>query len=271
MLFHFIFYNNNLCILCGLCIQECKTNAITSDHEGRRSIERNKCCRCGSCADVCPTGALEKAGRYVSADEVLAEVVRDRVFYEESGGGMTLSGGEPLLQYEFSLEILQQAKAEKIHTCIETCGLGKTEDLRSLATFTDIMLFDWKESDPELHRKWTGVENDIIRNNLDALERQGAEIILRCPIVPGFNLREDHLEGIAEIASTLSHCHEIHLMNYHGYGLSKYERLGMSIPSELKAITPINSGEMNDVRQMLALLWKGKIEVYWRLLSYVVD
>jgi len=247
---------------CGRCAAECENGALAVSRNLEHALNRERCQRCGHCADVCPTGALEKVGRVVSVDEVMEEVIRDRVYYEESGGGMTLSGGEPLLQPVFSLELLKAAKAAALHTCLETCGYGDTEALIALAAFSDVVLFDIKESDPALHKQWTGVSNTSIRNNLEVLDLQQAPIILRCPIIPGLNLRKEHIEGIAKTAAKLKNCQEIHLMTYHTFGLSKQQALGRGMPEALANTSPAGPEEMEAVRELLASLWDGNVEIY---------
>jgi len=195
-------------------------------------------------------------------EEVMSEVMRDLIFYEESGGGLTISGGEPLQQYDFTLQLLIKAKENAIHTCLETCGFGDTNKLLDLAALTDVILFDWKESNPTLHKQWTGVSSMRIKRNLKALNQQLVPIILRCPLVPELNLRNDHLEGIAKIASSLPLCREIHLMPFHNYGLSKYAALGKLIPEVMLNSRPADTNEMQHARQVLSSLWDGKIEIY---------
>jgi len=205
---------------------------------------------------------LKFIGRTVLVEEVMNEVIRDKIFYEESGGGLTISGGEPLQQYDFTLQLLMKAKENGINTCLETCGFGDTNKLLNLAALTDVILFDWKESNSVLHKKWTGVSNTRIKRNLEALNQQQSPIILRCPLVPGLNLRKKHLEGIARIASSLPLCREIHLMPFHNYGLSKYAALGKPIPEVVSKSQPADMNEMQHARQMLSSLWDGKIEIY---------
>ena len=257
-----ISYNIKLCMFCGRCVAACENEAIAVSGNLQHDLNRERCQKCGQCVEVCPAGALEKIGRDVSADEVMAEVIRDRVYYEESDGGMTISGGEPLLQPAFSLQLLKAAKAAGINTCLETCGFGETNALISLASFSDLVLFDIKETDPELHEQWTGVSNTFIRNNLKILDQQQVPIILRCPIVPGLNLRDDHIQGIAETAATIKNCSEIHLMTFHKFGLTKQQALGRTIPKTLDDIEPASPEEMQQICEMIKTLWDGNVEIY---------
>ena len=194
---------------------------------------KDKCTGCGRCkcvtaADrdfVCFNGAKEICGKTVTAGEVTAEVLKDKPFYENSGGGVTLSGGEPLAQYDFSLELLKKAKENGIHTAIETCGYAEKSKILEIAKYVDLFLFDCKETDQELHKKYTGVDNKIILDNLKALSDAGSKIILRCPIIPGFNDRAEHFKGISEIADKFSGIEHIEIEPFHPLGESKYSAL----------------------------------------------
>jgi pyruvate formate lyase activating enzyme len=156
---------------------------------------------------------------------VLAEVARDKPFYETSGGGMTLSGGEPMAQFDFALALCRAAKGERIHTCLETSGYGPEQRFLELRPHVDLFLWDYKETDPERHMEFTGVEAGGILRNLRALDEAGAAIVLRCPVVPGFNDRDDHFAGIARTANGLRNAREIQIEPYHPLGKAKSERL----------------------------------------------
>ena len=214
-----------LCIGCGYCFRHCPQAAhVMAD--GKHQIERERCRGCFLCVKECYSNALEVVGKEMAVAEVLDEVEKDRPFYDESGGGMTLSGGEPLAQFEFSRALLAGAKARDLHTCVETSGLGPAEEVTAWVPLVDLFLFDYKETGPERHRAYTGVSNEGILENLRLLDARGAKTILRCPIVPGANLREDHLRGIVSVAAALRHCQGIHILGYHQLGEAKRIRLG---------------------------------------------
>ena len=156
----------------------------------------------------------------------MTEVLKDRVFYENSGGGLTLSGGEPMLQFEFAYELLKQAKQNGIHTCIETCGFASAENILRIATVTDIFLYDWKLTNEKMHQEYTGVENTLILKNLQQLDAVGSNIVLRCPIIPSVNDTEEHFRGIANIANSLRNPLAIEIEPYHSLGENKYIKLG---------------------------------------------
>ena len=179
-------------------------------------------------------------GQTLSVGQVLAEVQKDEIFYRNSGGGITLSGGEPLVQAEFAYALLHAAKQSGIHTCIETCGYAPTEQICKLAEVTDLFLYDWKLTDPHLHASYTGADNRLIAQNLDALSRIGAKIILRCPIVPTVNDNESHFCGIAEAANAFAGILAVQVEPYHPLGDSKYKKLGIA---ETAHIFPVPSQE----------------------------
>jgi pyruvate formate lyase activating enzyme len=198
----------------------------------------NKCTHCGTCKNVtvnttdfhCPNTAKEICGKRISSDEIIIEALKDFAFYKNSGGGITLSGGEPLLQFSFALEILQKAKANRLHTAIETCGVIDTNHMIQIAKYTDLFLFDYKESDPQLHKAFTGVDNALILENLSLLNGLKKDIILRCPIIPGYNDRYEHYDKIAELADMNDSVIRVEIEPYHSFGESKYTALGKVSP-----------------------------------------
>lgn len=213
------------CIGCGKCIAACPENLHSFSESGEHCIERGRCTACGKCAEVC-TGALELVGREADTEEILKEVMRDALFYKNSGGGITLSGGEPLMQPEFTLALLKAAKEKGLHTCIETCGFAKWEQIETLIPYVDIFLWDYKECDPARHKAYTGVSADVILENLHRLNEAGASVILRCPIIPGYNDREEHFAAIAQLAEELSSVICVDIEPYHPLGKPKSESLG---------------------------------------------
>ena len=219
------FYKDK-CALCGACARECHNDGHLFE-DGKHVLKRSGCDLCGKCVQACPLGALEMLGRTESAESVMDEVLRDKIFYKNSGGGMTVSGGEPLMQGDFLLELLRSAKENGVHTCIETCGFGSRETLIEAAKYTDIFLFDIKETEDTRHKELTGVPFAPIKENLMLLNSLGAKVILRCPLVPGINVREEHIEQIAKIATELDGLIEVNVMAYHLLGSGKYDALDM--------------------------------------------
>ena len=215
------------CLGCGYCFRACPQQAHRMVEEAHE-LDRQACQRCGSCSDECWAGALEYVGRQVSVAEVMAEVLRDRPFYDTSGGGLTLSGGEPMSQPEFTLALLRAAKAEGIHCCVETCGLAPDGAFEQVWPHVDLFLFDVKETDELRHRAATGVSNATILANLKMLHDRGARLRLRLPLIPGLNDHEDHFTGIAALVETLARLEGVEVMPYHPLGRDKYERLGLT-------------------------------------------
>ena len=220
-----IFFSPAQCIGCKACVELCSQGAHKIEN-GDHELDREACVICGECTTGCYTGALEVVGREASVEEVLAEVLKDRPFYETSGGGMTLSGGEPLAQFEFSRAILTAARANGLHTCVETSGFAPFAHLSALLPLVDLFYIDCKETDPARHLEYTGVALAPIVENLTRLDALGAVTALRCPIIPGLNAREDHFQGIAALANRLVNIKEVQILPYHPLGRSKLERLG---------------------------------------------
>ena len=217
-------YDQGKCISCGRCVTRCSKGCHRIEN-GKHILARENCSACGECTSSLCT-ALALSGKDISASEVLTDLLKDQVFYKTSGGGITLSGGEPLTQGEFCVEILRMAKENGLHTCIETCGQTSKDVIARSAEYTDLYLFDVKETDPNLHARFTGVDNRQIFENLDLLNTLGKAVILRCPLIPNFNCRDEHLIAIANIANSFENVIGIELEPYHELGASKYEKLG---------------------------------------------
>ncbi|MFZ5832666.1 MAG: glycyl-radical enzyme activating protein [Planctomycetota bacterium] len=224
------------CIACGACMKVCPENAITADAAGKAAIDRARCTGCGRCPKVCDPKALEMVGREATVEEVLQVVVRDRAYYKESGGGMTLSGGEPLLQPDFAEGLLHAAKVEGLHCCVETSGYAAWSELERVQPLVDLWLFDYKETDPNLHFKFTGRWNEQILENLKKLHDSGSKILLRCPMIPQHNARRGHLEGIAALAHKLPKLEGVELLPYYDLWRAKLPRMGLTseLPTTVK-------------------------------------
>ena len=217
------------CIRCGACVEACAHGAIAWT-DSRPVTDRAACAACGSCAAVCYAEAREIAGREMTAAEVLAEVVRDVPFFLESGGGVTLSGGEPLLQPEFAAAVLGAARARGIHTALDTCGYAPWGVLDGLRRDVDLFLYDLKLMDDERHRRFTGVSNSLVLDNLRALCSEGHAVALRVPVVPGVNDDEENLDALGDFAAGLPRLAGVDLLPYHNIGMDKYARLDRTYP-----------------------------------------
>jgi pyruvate formate lyase activating enzyme len=219
-----------VCTSCQACVTACASGVHTFDATGRHTVGFDRCIAAGACLTACPSGALRLYGGEQSVEAVMAEVVKDRAFYTASGGGLTISGGEPTLQIEFCLALLQAAKAAGISTCVETCGFAPRESYGALLPLTDLFLFDYKATNPELHAQLTGSSNALVLANLRWLHAQGAAVRLRCPLVPGVNDDADHLRAVAALSTELTGLHGVEILPYHESGTGKYERLGRARP-----------------------------------------
>ncbi|MHC5058215.1 MAG: glycyl-radical enzyme activating protein [Planctomycetota bacterium] len=225
------------CIGCGACVGACPRSAHSME-DGAHGFDRALCEPCDACAKACPSGALELVGSEVPADEVIAEVMRDAPFYETSGGGMTLSGGEPLAQAHFAHALLARAKAAGLHTCLDTSGHAPWSAFERVGGLVDLFLFDCKATDPARHEELTGVTNELLLENLRRLHAGGARVRLRCPLVPGLNDDPSHLEGIARLAAELGQLGDIdgvEILPYHALAKAKRGRLGLPPASDLPA------------------------------------
>jgi len=223
------------CIRCGQCREVCPQAA--TGHPASPEVDRQRCIRCGRCVAVCPAGARELVGRRRTVVEIMDEILRDRIFYDESGGGVTLSGGEPLMQPQFAGELLAACRAEGLHTALDTCGYGRGEDLLALAAMTDLFLYDVKILDDDRHRQYTGVSNVVILENLTALSEVRANVWIRVPVIPGFNDEPRDVEAIAARVASLGNIRQLHLLPYHALGTNKTKRLGLA-PATAPAAGP---------------------------------
>jgi pyruvate formate lyase activating enzyme len=227
-----LFYNKERCTGCGRCLTACPEKAIEI-FEGRSRTHRTLCKACGACAEVCPEEARVLMGKRVSAEEVFEEVKKDAIFYERSGGGVTLSGGEPLAQPEFSIRILSQCKSSGIHTAIETCGHAPWETVERVLKVVDLVLFDLKHMDPMEHRKITGVSNALVLENLKRIYHEShVALAIRIPVIPGFNDTPENMEAtVSFILKDLDASVPVHLLPYHRLGDSKREQMECTEPS----------------------------------------
>lgn len=212
------------CIACGECVDACPEQAITLD-DNVLTTDTAHCTFCGDCVLVCMPGAREVIGYKQTADEVVSVVQRDIPFYDQSGGGVTFSGGEPLMQTAFLVELLDRCKQKHIHTCIDTTCYAKPEDIQSVIPLTDLFLCDIKHMDSQKHRSMTGVDNDIILENLKRLASASKTIYIRVPIVPGFNDDNENIAATADFVRSLGVIDRIDILPYNSGGTEKSSRL----------------------------------------------
>ncbi|MGI5817098.1 MAG: glycyl-radical enzyme activating protein [Armatimonadota bacterium] len=216
------------CVGCGECVRVCPESAHRIE-DGRHVFDRALCVACGACAEVCLGEALTLYGREMSADEVLDTVLRDRAFYERTGGGLTLSGGEPLLQVSFCAELLVLAKREGIHTAVDTCGAVPWGAFEQVLPLTDLFLYDLKHTDPVVHRRFTGADNALVLRNLRGLAESGAAIEIRIPIVPGVNDDDAFRSAADDLLGGLAGISAVKRLPFNPCARSKYEAVGREI------------------------------------------
>lgn len=221
-----LMFFNFKCIQCKTCLHVCPYEAISFDNSQR--IVREKCVNCGLCSEYCPTEALRSVGTRVSVDELMSQIERDVLLYDNSNGGVTFSGGEPLLQHVFLKQILQECKKRDIHTVLDTSGYASKEVLFSVLEYVDMFLFDLKLADEAEHKIYTGVSNKIIKDNLRMLVDlgRGKDVILRLPVIPGITDTEKNIDGLVKLVSELKGINEIDLLPFHDIS-EKYNRLDM--------------------------------------------
>ena len=236
------------CSGCGHCMEVCPQR-VHQVVNGRHLIDRERCLACGTCAEGCYAGALQLAGRQVTVDEVMGEVLRDRPFYETSDGGMTLSGGEPLAQYSFTRALLQAAKAEGVHTALDTSGLAPWRQLESLLVDVDLVLYDLKQMNRQRHIALTGVSNRQILDNLRLLDAAGQASWVRIPLIAGQNDDDSNYHAYGRFLSGLKHVQRIEILRYHRLAESKYQHIGSVYP--LQGLQPPTEGEAESRRQIL--------------------
>ena len=218
----FVFWPDR-CLHCNACIQACKRDAIKEGDQGK-TVDESKCNFCGDCVQECYSEALQMIGREISVEELLREIEKDTPFYQESGGGVTFSGGEPLFQPDFLYEILTACKRKGIHTVVDTCGFVSWDILDKIHPYVDLFLYDIKLMDEKQHKKFTGVSNRVILENLKKLAKKH-QVIIRMPFISQVNDDENNIRQMGEYLSKLSNIEEIDFLPYHRMAVSKYERL----------------------------------------------
>jgi pyruvate formate lyase activating enzyme len=219
-------YTREKCIGCGECVDICPEQACKLTDAGIVT-DRNLCIRCGRCAAVCPAAATEMSGRYETVSDLLGVIENERPFFDQSGGGVTFSGGEPLLYPDFLIEVLDACGRLRIHRTVDTSGLARTKHLLAVAKRTDLFLYDLKLMDSKKHKEWTGAGNKRILQNLIALADSGAAIQIRIPLIKGVNADDDNINATAAFVAALpGPARKISLLPYHDVAEGKLAKLG---------------------------------------------
>jgi len=241
-------FRESRCIRCRACLEVCDRGAISWDGDVV-ATDRGKCTICGDCVEVCYAEAREMVGQEMTVAQVMEEIERDLPFYDESGGGVTLSGGEPLLQREFLLALLRACKEKEIHTAVDTCGFATLETLGGIREHVDLFLYDLKLMDEAKHRKFTGVSNELIVKNLHMLSAQGHNIFLRVPVIPGINDDDECVLKIGSFAAALPHLGQVDILPYHQAAAEKHDRLNRIYG--LRETRPPSDERMAEIAQIL--------------------
>jgi pyruvate formate lyase activating enzyme len=234
------------CIGCGRCVEACALGAISMD-ENLPITDIEKCTMCGQCVDACLTGAREIIGQEMSVNDVMTEIEKDRIFYDQSGGGATFSGGEPLMQPEFLTALLDQCRVWGIHTAVDTTCYAEPQVFRETADKADMFLCDIKHMDNQMHKDYTGVGNDLILKNIRELAKAGVKMIIRVPVIPGFNDDRKNIEMTADFVKSLENTDRIDILPYNRGGLEKSLRLSSDLDL-MRTETP-NDEDMEDIAE----------------------
>ena len=239
----------SLCDGCGNCLEACPEEALFLNDDGDLSIDRLRCNACGKCVSVCYPEALTIYGKKLTAEEVFDEVYRDRMFYKGTGGGITVSGGEPLQQPRFLLAVLRLCRNAGIHTCLETTGYTTKEVLEQILPVTDHVLFDLKHMDAKLHQQFTGKPNKQILENAGTVAISDTPVMFRMPLVPGFNDTPQNIKDTADFIRGFERDNilGLELMPYHRMGTGKYESLDK--PYALSHVKPSEPDYVESIRQ----------------------
>lgn len=242
-----LIFKKSDCIRCGKCIEACKQQALSVSNAF--FIDRERCIQCGECTQVCPTQALEMKGKRMTVADVMRELQKEENLYRRSGGGITLSGGEPLAQPDFARELLKACKEKGWHTAMETTGFTTPEVIADVFPYVDLALTDIKAINPAVHLANTGIENSQILENLLRISFL-TKTIVRIPVIPGVNDNPEEIHNIAEFARLMSNVDTLHLLPYHSFGENKYGLLGRIYPM----------GEADSIAESKMELLKREVE-----------
>ncbi|MBC3887920.1 glycyl-radical enzyme activating protein [Acetobacterium paludosum] len=240
-------YQVDRCVHCGLCLPVCPQGALSSETDA--FIDREKCIGCGACAKICPTEALVLKGKKMTVNEVVDILKKDEAIYRHSNGGITISGGEALVQYGFTTELLKACKINGWHTAVETTGyIGSESAINEVFSYLDLALLDVKSYNDEIHKKYTGVSNALIHKNAKIIAGM-TKTVVRVPTIPGVNANEKEIRAICGFAATLKGVDTIHLLPYHTYGENKYELLGR--PYKLEKTPSLTEPEIDALEEVV--------------------
>jgi pyruvate formate lyase activating enzyme len=247
-----LWYLPRQCIHCRACLGSCPAEALSADDDGDPfiRIDRRRCTKCGRCVDACPTTALSFDGQRLSSKAAADILLRDLQFYRQSGGGITISGGDPLIQHHFAEEILKQCRTAGVHTAIETCLQGPWEILEAFLPITDLFIVDLKLADRRLHREYTGHDNELIRKNYQRLAALGRDMLTRIPLIPRVTATPDNVRAIARFVQGCNPGGRVELINFNPLAENKYLLMNRD-RGFFKAMVPLIAGELTELHAIL--------------------
>lgn len=243
-----LLYDATECIHCGNCSRICKVHAIGP--ENPNFIDYDRCVGCGNCVDGCPVSALSLKGRIWSVQDIIRELKKEEAVFRRSGGGITLSGGEALVQFEFATELLKACKAQGWNTAMETAAYAPLQAIEMVLPYVDVTLLDIKHMNPDKHEKFVGHSNDVILRNAPRIAAL-SQVIVRVPVIPTFNYSEPEILDIARYAKTLPHVKEMHLLPYHSLGEKKYTMMGREYEMDTLGIKPLSEKDLEPYKRLV--------------------
>ncbi len=235
------------CIACGKCVDTCHVKAVTLNPLHGRKIDRETCDLCFECVDICPSVALEKVGEYMTVDQVMAEIEKSEIFMVRSNGGVTVSGGEPMMQSTFTHNLLKACKEKGLHTALDTCGYTPFPVFQKILNYVDLLLFDIKHIDPDAHMAATGKSNNLILENIGKIPRH-VDTWLRIPLIPGYNDSDENLEKAGALGREIG-ARKISILPFNRLGDGKYHNLGKELP--LAGLKPLEDEKLNYVKRVI--------------------
>jgi pyruvate formate lyase activating enzyme len=246
-------YRYTSCKRCGTCVKVCPAGAITLDDDGVH-IDRKACTRCEECIKNCVPKALSMSGKSMTVDEVFKIVKKDADYYDASGGGVTASGGEILGQADFVAELFRRSREAGFHTCADTSGFGDPEAMEKILEHSSLVYFDLKHLDPAEHQKYTGVSNDLILRNLQLVVKKGVPVVIRVPLIPGYNNSDENLKALAKTVSEIAKNATVNILPYHRYGANKYRMIDLTYQlDDVKELTEEELAHAKDIIESYGL------------------
>lgn len=245
-----LLYTSSNCISCGLCIDVCPHEALSYDDDDLIIVDREKCVGSGECVEVCPSEALELVGKEITVRDLVAELMKDGVFYQTSGGGVTFSGGEPLCQPGFVRQVAEELSKQGVHTALDTAGDIPWNQFEEVLDVIDLVLYDIKTVDRDLHKQLTGRDNDLIIENARKLSKKNIPMHMRLVVVPGLNDSLEDLTERMEFITSLENVEQVDLLPYHRYGVGKYAQLGMDY--QLRDVEEYSDEQIETFRSHIA-------------------